>query len=199
MNSTWFGEPSPLRILAAERPLQRRLRERMTQGLLAETEAGWVGIALDPAHRLTEIVMPRETAEHAADALGVTDLRPLSRPHPAQPLVDQLRRYFAGEPVAFDWPLDLSHFTPFQREALTHCASIPYGELRSYGWIADRMGRPKSARPVGQAMSMNPIPILIPCHRVVGSNGQIVSYGGGIYWKERLLELEGVREWGKWE
>jgi methylated-DNA-[protein]-cysteine S-methyltransferase len=111
---------------------------------------------------------------------------------PAQELIERIRRYFAGEPVRFEWPLNLSALTPFQSEALIHCASIPYGELRSYGWIAERMGRYKSARPVGQAMSVNPIPVIVPCHRVVGSNGKLAGYGGGADWKERLLRLEGV-------
>lgn len=192
MEGILIGEPNPL-AKAAEWPQKRRLKAAMTRGLVCETETGWIGIALDEANRLTEIVMPRETVEDAADALGVGALRPLSGPDPALDLIAQLRRYFAGEAVSFQWPLNLSHLTPFQQEALTICASIPHGEMRSYGWIADRMGRPKSARPVGQAMGANPIPILIPCHRVVGSDGRLTGYGGGMRWKERLLELEGAR------
>ena len=191
MNTLLQGEPNPM-AGAGEWPQKRRLKEAMTQGLVFDTSEGYLGLGLDDAHRLTEIVMPRPTPEEAADALGVLRLQPAPEPHPAGELIDQLRRYFSGEPVTFRWPFNLSHLSPFHQEALNMCASIPYGELRSYGWIADRMDRPKSARPVGGAMAANPIPILIPCHRVVGSNGKLVGYGGGMHWKERLLKLEGV-------
>ena len=187
----YAGEPHPV-VSPAEWPQKRRLRANMARGLVFETRAGWTGVALDTEDRLTEIVMPRESSEDAAEALGAAPLRPLPDPDPAMPLIGQLRRYFEGEPVAFRWPMNLSHLTLFQQEALTICASIPHGELRSYGWIADRMDRPKSARPVGQAMGANPIPILIPCHRVVGSDGKLTGYGGGIRWKERLLALERI-------
>ncbi|MBW3625923.1 MAG: methylated-DNA--[protein]-cysteine S-methyltransferase [Armatimonadetes bacterium] len=187
----YMGESSPV-MGPAEWPQKRRIRQESARGLVFDTAAGWVGVALDGEDRLIEIVMPRETAEATAEALGVAHPHPLPDPGPVQELIDQLRRYFNGEPTAFRWPFNLSHLTPFQQEALTICASIPHGELRSYGWIADRMGRPQSARPVGQAMGANPIPILIPCHRVVGSDGKLVGYGGGMGWKERLLKLEGA-------
>ncbi len=189
---TGAAEPAPLNVNLPEWPGKRRAVALMAHGLVIETSAGWIGVGLDVELRLTEIVMPRSTPEEAADALGVTDLRPAEAPPSVEPLLDQLRRYFAGEPVAFDWPVNLSRLTPFQQEALRLCATIPWGELRSYGWIADRMGRPQSARPVGQAMRANPIPILIPCHRVVGADGRLIGYGGGMEWKTRLLTMEGA-------
>ena len=73
-----------------------------------------------------------------------------------------MRQYFSGRLVSFDLPLDLSYYTPFQRAVWKAAASIPYGETRSYAWIAKRIGRPKAARAVGQAMGANPVPILIP-------------------------------------
>ena len=189
----YTGELQPVITTFTGWPYPRKHERAAKRGLLFETSEGYVGIALDAEHRLSEANMPRETLEAAAESLGLSQLHPSEEPEPAQPLIDRIRRYFAGEPVAFDWPLNLSTLTAFQREALSICATIPYGELRSYGWIADRMDRPKSARPVGGAMGVNPIPIVIPCHRVVGSNGKLVGYGGGMFWKERLLALEGIR------
>jgi len=162
------------------------------RGIIFSTSAGYMSMALDEENRLLEMTMPRETVEESGDALCQLPFHIQEGPEPAQPLIDQIRRYLSGEPIAFDWPMNLAVMTLFQQEALAICASIPYGELRSYGWIADQMGRPKSARPVGGAMGANPIPILIPCHRVVGSNGKLVGYGGGMYWKERLLKMEGI-------
>jgi methylated-DNA-[protein]-cysteine S-methyltransferase len=173
-------------------PFHHRRNSPGVRGVIFDTAQGYVGLVLDEKDRLAEATMPRETVEDAAEALGLSNVQPFSGEEPAQDLIDQIRAYLAGERTQFTWPINLSGLTAFQQEALTICASIPYGELRSYGWIADCMGRHKSARPVGQAMSVNPIPIVIPCHRVVGSNGKRAGYGGGMYWKERLLKLEGI-------
>ena len=101
----------------------------------------------------------------------------------------QLEEYFAGARRVFDVPLDPSG-TPFMREAWDRLAAIPWGETRSYGQVAADMGRPKAARAVGLANNRNPIPIFIPCHRVVGSTGKLTGYRGGLRAKELLLELE---------
>jgi methylated-DNA-[protein]-cysteine S-methyltransferase len=101
-----------------------------------------------------------------------------------------LQRYAAGEDVPFDVPLDLRKATPFQKAVWRAAASIPYGETRSYKWIAERIGKPGSARAVGQALGANPIPIIIPCHRVVTSAGAIGGFSGGRGLKERLLRRE---------
>lgn len=101
----------------------------------------------------------------------------------------QLREYFAGERKAFDLPLHLSG-TEFQVRVLEELQRIPYGETTSYGAIAKRIGRPGAMRAVGAANGRNPIPIVIPCHRVVGSGGSLVGFGGGLDTKEALLRLE---------
>ena len=106
----------------------------------------------------------------------------------------QLAEYFSGRRRSFDLPLDLSSLTPFQREVLAVTSRIPWGEIWSYQRIAQEMGRPKSSRPVGQALGRNPIPIVIPCHRVVTSDGTLGGYCGntGLDLKRWLLRHEGV-------
>jgi AraC family transcriptional regulator of adaptative response/methylated-DNA-[protein]-cysteine methyltransferase len=105
-------------------------------------------------------------------------------------LTQQLEQYFAGERRAFDLPL-AAPGTPFQRRVWDALAAIPYGETRSYAEIAQQAGTPRARRAVGRANGMNRIAILLPCHRVVGADGQLTGYGGGLWRKQRLLELEG--------
>ncbi|MDA1073984.1 MAG: methylated-DNA--[protein]-cysteine S-methyltransferase [Proteobacteria bacterium] len=101
----------------------------------------------------------------------------------------QLEEFFGGERHAFD--LELSHSgTQFQRAVLDALQQIPYGETRSYKEIAEQIGRPKAVRAVGAANGSNPIPIIIPCHRVIGANGALTGFGGGIATKQYLLDLE---------
>jgi methylated-DNA-[protein]-cysteine S-methyltransferase len=102
----------------------------------------------------------------------------------------QVEEYFAGERTEFDLRMELDG-TPFQREVWAELSRIPYGETISYGELARRVGRPKGPRAVGQANGRNPIAIIVPCHRVLASNG-IGGYGGGLTVKRALLALEGV-------
>ena len=102
----------------------------------------------------------------------------------------QLEEYFAGERTDFDLRMELDG-TPFQKEVWAELSRIPYGETISYGELARRVGRPKGPRAVGQANGRNPIAIIVPCHRVLASNG-IGGYGGGLTVKRSLLALEGV-------
>ena len=109
-----------------------------------------------------------------------------------KPFVDacrQLEEYFAGTRKEFDLPLHLSG-SDFQVQVLKELQQIPYGETTSYGEIAKRIGRPKAMRAVGAANGRNPIPIIIPCHRVIGSSGDLTGFGGGLDTKEALLRLE---------
>ena len=104
----------------------------------------------------------------------------------------QLDEYFAGERRAFDLTLKPSG-TPFQLAVLDALATIPYGETRSYGEIAAQIGRAKAVRAVGAANGRNPLPIVLPCHRVIGADGSLTGFGGGLETKRYLLDLEGAR------
>lgn len=101
----------------------------------------------------------------------------------------QLDEYFAGERKDFDLPLSLQG-TEFQVQVLQALQTIPYGETTSYGAIAKQIGRPKAVRAVGAANGRNPIPIIVPCHRVIGSSGDLTGFGGGLDTKAELLRLE---------
>jgi methylated-DNA-[protein]-cysteine S-methyltransferase len=109
--------------------------------------------------------------------------------------LDEIRReldeYFAGRRESFDLPLDL-RVAPFHADVLQELARVPYGRTETYGGLAAKVGRPRAARAVGTVMHNNPIPIVLPCHRIVGANGSLTGYAGGLDVKRRLLELEGA-------
>jgi len=111
-----------------------------------------------------------------------------------QAVLAQLRNYFAGKQFDFDLAVDLSLLTPFQRSVLELARQIAPGEVWTYHRVAEELGRPHSSRPVGQALACNPVPIVIPCHRVIASNGGLHGYSGGsgLKAKQWLLELEGA-------
>ena len=102
----------------------------------------------------------------------------------------QLKEYFEGKRQRFSIPLDMRG-TEFQKSVWEALVRIPFGETRSYGEIAKQIGRPKAMRAVGAANGSNPIPIVVPCHRVIGSSGELTGFGGGLETKARLLEIEG--------
>jgi methylated-DNA-[protein]-cysteine S-methyltransferase len=104
-------------------------------------------------------------------------------------VIRQLHAYFVGKLEQFDLPL-APEGTPFQLKVWKHLCEIPYGQTISYGELARRIGNPNAARAVGLANGSNPIPIVIPCHRVIGSDGKLTGYGGGLPIKEKLLALE---------
>ena len=106
-----------------------------------------------------------------------------------RPYVRELAEYFRGDRKLFEAPLDL-HGTEFQKACWQALIDIPYGETRSYGQQARTIGRPAAFRAVGQANHCNPVAIIVPCHRVIGSGGKLTGYGGGLHVKEWLLELE---------
>lgn len=113
---------------------------------------------------------------------------------PDEPLlrraVEQLREYFAGRRLSFDLPMEPAHGTPFQRRAWQALRAIPFGETRTYGDQARAIGAPAAVRAVGAANGRNPLGIIVPCHRVIGSDGKLTGYGGGLPAKQWLLEHE---------
>jgi methylated-DNA-[protein]-cysteine S-methyltransferase len=148
--------------------------------LVAASERGLASIWFDPdpdaeLDRLARIAGPRVLRSPRA----ITDAR------------RELDEYFAGRRRRFDLSLDLRALQPFTVSVLRELARVPYGETTTYGALAARVGRPRAARAVGTVMNRNRIPIVLPCHRVVGSSGDLVGYAGGLERKIRLLELEG--------
>jgi methylated-DNA-[protein]-cysteine S-methyltransferase len=116
------------------------------------------------------------------------------QPSPQHPLLQnaaaQLQAYFAGERHAFDLPLDLSKGTPFQQTVWLALLRITFGKSQSYGDLARYLNNPKAVRAIGAAVGRNPVSIIVPCHRVLGANGQLTGYAGGLWRKQALLRLE---------
>ena len=150
----------------------------------------------------TQIDSPVGPLLLVADDAGLRQIqfvngRHRARPEPAwkedrgphRETIRQLRDYFAGELEEFDLPL-APEGTPFQLQVWKRLCDIQYGQTISYGELARRIGNPNASRAVGLANGSNPIPIVIPCHRVIGSNGKLTGYGGGLPIKEKLLALE---------
>ncbi len=153
--------------------------------LLMATERGvcWTGM---PGHNINDGI------DWAARWMTIERLVEGEYVGPLRQGMDELRRYFAGERLDFSCPLDL-YGTPFQLEVWQALCRIPYGETRSYAQIAQAIGRPLAVRAVGAANGANPVGIIVPCHRVIGSNGSLTGYGGGLPMKEWLLALEGAK------
>src|SRR5439155_5296237 len=145
--------------------------------LVAATERGLCNISFDPD----------EATDRLARAFGRRVLRVPSR---LDGVRRQLDEYFEGRREAFELEPDISLLPPFQQLVLTELAQVPYGRLTTYGALAGRIGRPRAARAVGGALNRNPIPIVLPCHRVVGASGSLTGYAGGLHVKQQLLELE---------
>ena len=179
--------------------LDRRFRE-------AATTLGLVDVGFDivdsPVGELLVAASDRGVASIWFDPAPDADLDRLARIAGPRVLrsprsVDDARReldeYFAGRRRAFDLALDLRALPAFTVSVLGELARVPYGETTTYGALARRVGRPKAARAVGTVMNRNRIPIVLPCHRVVGSTGDLTGYAGGLDRKRTLLELEGAR------
>jgi methylated-DNA-[protein]-cysteine S-methyltransferase len=150
--------------------------------LLAASERGLATIWFDPD--------PEIDLERLARIGGPRVLR---SPRSIDAARRELDEYFAGRRRDFDLSLDLRALPPFTLQVLQELARVPYGETTTYGELAARVGHPRAARAVGTVMNRNRIPIVLPCHRVVGSSGDLTGYAGGLDRKVTLLELEGAR------
>jgi len=158
------------------------------------TALGWMGVAgrsglltrvILPAHGRAEVERRIRAACPGATAGSENLLREAAR---------QLSAYADGDRIRFDLPLDLAGLSDFRRRVVRACMAIPFGRCRTYGEVAAAAGSPGAARAVGQVMRANPLPIIVPCHRVVGAGGRLVGFSdpGGLWLKERLLLHEGV-------
>jgi methylated-DNA-[protein]-cysteine S-methyltransferase len=152
---------------------------------------GWTGIAVSQAG-LAGIILPRPTEEAAWSRLSSAWPQGFPQDGGAWPELEQrLQAYLTGSRVSFDdIPLDLPDGPTFWRRVWDICARIPYGETRTYAELAQQAGSPRASRAAGGAMAANPIPIVIPCHRVVGTSGSLTGFGGGLDQKKRLLQME---------
>ena len=149
--------------------------------LVAATEKGILRISFDSD--------PEQSLAHLSRLAG---RRVLRSPRAIDPVRYELDEYFEQRRRSFDLSLDLRGTTPFTTQVLGELALVPYGQTATYGDLAARVGRPRAARAIGMVMNHNPIPIVLPCHRIVGANGSLTGYGGGLDRKEHLLRLEGA-------
>jgi methylated-DNA-[protein]-cysteine S-methyltransferase len=162
-------------------------------GILRDSPLGDLGIAVSD-RGLAAIEWSQDEADFGA-FLAKRFKRPVQLdPEKTARALRQLDEYLRGARKAFDLPIDWSLMRPFQRQVLELIFAIPYGQTRTYGEIAHEMGKPRAARAVGRANATNPMPLVIPCHRVIGGDGKLHGYGGGegLPTKEWLLQLEGA-------
>ncbi len=153
------------------------------------TDTDWIGI-LSSAKGLLGTTLPQRSAQEACQLLGDSVSYATWSPHLFKDLMEHLKVYFSGHRTTFPDKLDLSRATHFQREVWEITRLIPYGETRSYAWVAEQIKKPRAVRAVGQALGKNPLPIIVPCHRVVDSNGKLSGFSGGVEMKRHLLSLE---------
>ena len=158
---------------------------------LCQTKLGWMGLVLSPTGLRATTTFKASRAEALRQVMEMGAGQAASEAEVGD-LPQRIRAYAEGLPVRFDDGIDWGGVPPFRRRVLEETRRIPLGETRSYRWLAERVGRPGAARAVGQAMATNPLPVVIPCHRVVASDGSLGGYGGGLAAKEALLRLEGV-------
>jgi methylated-DNA-[protein]-cysteine S-methyltransferase len=149
-------------------------------------------IVVDEAGTLTYVALPNGHARWANEVIE-RGLRVVDDPQRCGPVFQQLEEYFQHKRQAFDLPLR-AEGTDFQRSVWTALQAIPYGSTITYKTLAQQIGQPEAVRAVGRANGSNPIPIVIPCHRVIGADGSLTGFGGGLLLKEQLLDLEGALE-----
>lgn len=158
-----------------------------------ETPFGWLGL-LASSKGLKRTTLPQDTPQECFALLGAEAEDAVSAPDRFEGLKEKLLRYIEHKPVSFDdEPIDVDDAPSFLRSAWLACRSIPRGETRSYQWLAAQAGNPRAARAAGQSMARNRLPIIIPCHRVVGSDGSLVGFGkdaSALDLKQLLLDLE---------
>lgn len=159
--------------------------------VVTETPMGWAGVALSDSgiRHATLFHRTRESTLAELRAFGADE-----HPDPrATDIALLLIRYASGEDASLDeYPVDLPPCSALQRETWLALREIPRGETRSYAWLARRVGREQSPRAIGAFVGANPIPLWLPCHRVIASNGALHGFGGGLAMKQALLELEGA-------
>ena len=161
----------------------------MKAAYVFKTDLGWIGIS-GTEEGLDRFILPQSSFKEACRKLD-TDLKPDTEiPSSLSSIIERLKQYFNGYKTAFPDKLDLSESTDFQRRVWEITRLIPYGETRSYSWVAEKIGNRNAVRAVGQALGANPLPVIVPCHRVLTKEGGMGGYSGGVDMKRYLLWLE---------
>ena len=168
--------------------------ENQISGGVFETELGFVGLAVR-RESVVRTTLPEISEFNAWLRMEQTDNGPDTDDYVEflESVMDMIVSYCAGEPVDLtSVSVDNSRVSEFTRKVREACRTIPRGEVRTYRWLAEQAGNPNASRAAGRAMATNPVPLLVPCHRVVGSNGKLTGFGGsrGVRLKERLLKME---------
>ncbi len=153
------------------------------------TAAGWVGI-LGSAAGLRRATLPQRTEGAVYELMGDSLKNAAASPQRFGDLIERCRVYFSGHRADFPDELDLAGATPFQCAVWQATRQIRYGQTRSYAWVAGGAGRPGATRAAGQALARNPLPVIIPCHRVLSKDGRLGGFRGGLQMKRLLLKLE---------
>ena len=158
-----------------------------------ETQFGWIWVVASDKG-LRRSTLPQASPEDCAEELGKALDNAVPSPEQFEDLKKKLMAYFDGEPVSFeDEPIDVADASPFHQAAWDACRSIPMGETRTYKWLAAEAGKPQAPRAAGQSMARNRLAIIVPCHRVIGSDGTLRGFGKGssqLDLKQRMLDLE---------
>lgn len=184
-----IGDPIPT---GSQNRIRRAIMEKLS---FAITTTAWGYVALAAGkHGLRHLILPLARKQQAFEALAAAlhgeTLSPDEGHALLRSLVPQIKAYFQGQQVEFKLKLDYDVGTVFQREVWCVARTIAYGQTRTYGWIAEKLGDPDARRAVGQALHANPLPLVVPCHRVVASRGRLGGFSGGAEMKSRLLKLE---------
>jgi methylated-DNA-[protein]-cysteine S-methyltransferase len=153
------------------------------------TVAGWIGV-LSSSSGLVKTTFPQISREQSLSLLNLKLAKAAYSNDLFQGALNFYTNYYKGKNILYSGELDLSHATDFQRTVWKAACRIPYGETRSYSWIAKEIGKPLSLRASGSALGKNPLPIIIPCHRIINKNDQLGGFGGGLDMKRFLLNLE---------
>lgn len=186
------------RAIAASPPVDELVKRAEQDGLVdvaydeIDSPIGKLVVATT-GRGLVRISFPTETEGLVLDELARRlSPRVVRAPRKVAPVARELDEYFAGRRKRFDVPLDWSLVGPYARKVLRATAAIPFGKVSTYREVARKAGNPAASRAAGNALGSNPIPVVVPCHRVLRTNGTLGGYGGGLDVKEQLLRLEGV-------
>lgn len=195
MDQLWIHERETLLKLRSPnlRPTGNGyIREHLNHDVV-EVSFGWIGL-LSSSKGLRQTTLPQTSPEKCLELLGKRNEPGVNSPERFEDIKNKLTLYFQGTPVTLsDEPIDVSDAPPFYQKAWVACQSIPVGETRSYQWLANFAGKPNAHRAAGQSMARNRLPIIVPCHRIISSNGSLGGFGQEaslLGLKQELLALE---------